>query len=133
VKVLIPDCGICVTSSVSSTLNSRKHRNVRAPNSVRRVVIHERSSLRTLRLSGTTERSGVCSLNLKGDSPGVANAGRVARPASIDATKVRELKAQGLGASEIAKALKIGRASVYRVLEAGSEGRNSCGNAAPGG
>jgi DNA-binding transcriptional regulator LsrR (DeoR family) len=29
------------------------------------------------------------------------------------------LKAQGLGASEIAKALKVGRASVYRVLEAG--------------
>jgi len=29
------------------------------------------------------------------------------------------MKAQGLGASEIAKALKFGRASVYRVLEAG--------------
>jgi hypothetical protein len=28
------------------------------------------------------------------------------------------MKAQGLGASEIAKALKICRASVYRVLEA---------------
>ena len=39
------------------------------------------------------------------------------RPASIDAAQVRELKAQGKGASEIAKALKIGRASVYRVLE----------------
>ena len=40
------------------------------------------------------------------------------RPASIDAPQVRAMKAQGLGASEIAKALKIGRASVYRVLEA---------------
>jgi DNA invertase Pin-like site-specific DNA recombinase len=40
------------------------------------------------------------------------------RPASIDAARVRELKAQGLGPTEIAKALKIGRASVYRVLEA---------------
>jgi DNA invertase Pin-like site-specific DNA recombinase len=39
------------------------------------------------------------------------------RPASIDAARVRELKAQGLGPTEIAKALKIGRASVYRVLE----------------
>jgi hypothetical protein len=29
------------------------------------------------------------------------------------------MKADGLGASEIAKALKIGRASVYRVLDAG--------------
>jgi len=37
-------------------------------------------------------------------------------PASIDVTKVRQLKAKGMGASEIAKALKIGRASVYRVL-----------------
>jgi DNA invertase Pin-like site-specific DNA recombinase len=41
------------------------------------------------------------------------------RPASIDATQVRALKAQGKGASEIAKALKIGRASIYRVLDAG--------------
>lgn len=39
------------------------------------------------------------------------------RPASIDASKVRELKDQGMGASEIARVLKIGRASVYRVLE----------------
>jgi DNA invertase Pin-like site-specific DNA recombinase len=29
---------------------------------------------------------------------------------------VRELKAQGMRPSDIAKALKIGRASVYRVL-----------------
>jgi DNA invertase Pin-like site-specific DNA recombinase len=29
---------------------------------------------------------------------------------------VRKLKADGAGASEIAKALKIGRASVYRLL-----------------
>jgi DNA invertase Pin-like site-specific DNA recombinase len=41
------------------------------------------------------------------------------RPASIDATRVREMKAQDLGATKIAKALGIGRASVYRVLEAG--------------
>jgi DNA invertase Pin-like site-specific DNA recombinase len=41
------------------------------------------------------------------------------RPASIDGDQVRAMKAQGIGASEIAKALKIGRASVYRVLEAG--------------
>jgi DNA invertase Pin-like site-specific DNA recombinase len=39
------------------------------------------------------------------------------RPASIDAAKVRELKAGGMGPTDIAKALKIGRASVYRVLE----------------
>jgi DNA invertase Pin-like site-specific DNA recombinase len=39
------------------------------------------------------------------------------RPPTIDVTKVRELKKKGLGASQIAKALKIGRASVYRALE----------------
>ena len=40
------------------------------------------------------------------------------RPASIDATKVAALKAEGLGATEIAKRLKVGRASVYRLLGA---------------
>jgi DNA invertase Pin-like site-specific DNA recombinase len=39
------------------------------------------------------------------------------RKASIDTAKVKALRAQGMGASDIAKALKIGRASVYRVLE----------------
>jgi DNA invertase Pin-like site-specific DNA recombinase len=38
------------------------------------------------------------------------------RPASIDAAQVRQLKAKGLGPSKIAKALGIGRASVYRAL-----------------
>src|SRR5205085_11419230 len=38
------------------------------------------------------------------------------RPASIDPSKIRDLKHKGLGASEIAKTLKIGRASVYRAL-----------------
>jgi DNA invertase Pin-like site-specific DNA recombinase len=38
------------------------------------------------------------------------------RPPSIDAARVREMKAQGLGTTEIAKALSIGRASVYRAL-----------------
>ena len=38
------------------------------------------------------------------------------RPASIDATKVAALNAEGLGATEIAKRLKVGRATVYRLL-----------------
>jgi DNA invertase Pin-like site-specific DNA recombinase len=38
------------------------------------------------------------------------------RPPSVDAAKVAALKAEGLGATEIAKRLKVGRASVYRVL-----------------
>src|SRR6201995_4768344 len=38
------------------------------------------------------------------------------RKPSIDVDQVRKLKEDGLGPSEIAKALKIGRASVYRAL-----------------
>jgi DNA invertase Pin-like site-specific DNA recombinase len=38
------------------------------------------------------------------------------RPASIDVAKVRAMKAEGMGATEIAKTLKIGRASVYRAI-----------------
>ena len=49
------------------------------------------------------------------------------RPPSIEATRVRELKAQGLGPSEIARALKIGRASVYRVLAEGPLKRQAHG------
>jgi hypothetical protein len=40
------------------------------------------------------------------------------RPDSIDAVRIREMKAQGLGATAIAKVLGIGRASSRRVLEA---------------
>jgi DNA invertase Pin-like site-specific DNA recombinase len=38
------------------------------------------------------------------------------RKASIDPAKVKQMKADGMGPSRIAKALKIGRASVYRAL-----------------
>ena len=38
------------------------------------------------------------------------------RPASIDAARVRQMHAEGAGPTEIARALKIGRASVYRAL-----------------
>ena len=38
------------------------------------------------------------------------------RPASINATKVAALKTEGLKTTKIAKRLKIGRASVYRLL-----------------
>jgi DNA invertase Pin-like site-specific DNA recombinase len=40
------------------------------------------------------------------------------RTATIDAEQVRDLRQQGLGASEIAKRLQIARASVYRALAA---------------
>jgi DNA invertase Pin-like site-specific DNA recombinase len=40
------------------------------------------------------------------------------RPATIDPEAVRTLHEKGLGASQIARELKIGRASVYRALAA---------------
>jgi DNA invertase Pin-like site-specific DNA recombinase len=43
------------------------------------------------------------------------------RPAKIKAEYVAALKAEGLGATEIAARLGIGRASVYRVLEGAAE------------
>ena len=39
------------------------------------------------------------------------------RKPSVDIDKVKELKENGLGASQIARELNIGRASVYRALE----------------
>ena len=41
------------------------------------------------------------------------------RRTSIDVDKVKELVKQGMGATKIARELKIGRASVYRVLQQG--------------
>jgi DNA invertase Pin-like site-specific DNA recombinase len=38
------------------------------------------------------------------------------RKASIDAAKIKQMKADGMGPSAIAKTLRIGRASVYRAL-----------------
>jgi len=45
------------------------------------------------------------------------------RPASISVERVRQLKAQGLGPSEIARTMGIGRASVYRALGETTGGR----------
>jgi len=40
------------------------------------------------------------------------------RPASIDPARIKELHGNGMGAAQIAKAMSIGRASVYRALAA---------------
>ena len=65
----------------------------------------------------------LCSFRRERQLEGIAKAKAAGvykgRPASISAAQVREMKSQGLsGATEIAKALGIGRASVYRVLGA---------------
>ena len=41
----------------------------------------------------------------------------ITRKPSFDVAKARELRASGLGASEIARMLGVGRDSVYRVLD----------------
>jgi DNA invertase Pin-like site-specific DNA recombinase len=42
------------------------------------------------------------------------------RKPSIELAKIKELQAEGLGATDIAKRLGIGRASVYRVMGGGA-------------
>jgi DNA invertase Pin-like site-specific DNA recombinase len=54
------------------------------------------------------QRRGIEAARLKGVYKG--------RPATISPDAVRELRDQGLGATQIAKHLGIGRASVYRAL-----------------
>jgi len=56
------------------------------------------------------QRRGIEAARLKGVYKG--------RPATISTDAVRDLHQQGVGATEIAKRLKIGRASVYRALAA---------------
>lgn len=56
------------------------------------------------------QRRGIEAAKLKGVYKG--------RPPSIRPDDVKELHQQGLGATEIAKRLRIGRASVYRALAA---------------
>ena len=57
------------------------------------------------------QRRGIEAAKLRGDV-------YKGRPVSIRPDDVRELRDQGLGATEIAKRLNIGRASVYRALAA---------------
>jgi DNA invertase Pin-like site-specific DNA recombinase len=56
------------------------------------------------------QRRGIEAAKMKGVYKG--------RPSTIEPHQVQELRAQGLGATEIAKRLRIGRASVYRALAA---------------
>jgi DNA invertase Pin-like site-specific DNA recombinase len=53
---------------------------------------------------------------LEGIADAKARGVRKGRKASIDPAKIIQMKAEGIGPSAIAKALKIGRASVYRSL-----------------
>ena len=80
-----------------------------------RLIKDERRLLEVLAASETNLRR---ERQLEGIAKAKAAGVYKGRPASIDAAKVRELKASGMGPTKIAKALTIGRASVYRVLDA---------------
>jgi DNA invertase Pin-like site-specific DNA recombinase len=54
---------------------------------------------------------------LEGIAKAKAEGAYKGRTASIDVAQVRAMKAEGMGATEIAKALGIHRASVYRLLD----------------
>ena len=56
------------------------------------------------------QRRGIEAAKLRGVYKG--------RPVTIDPERVREMHQQGLGPSQIAKTLRIGRSSVYRALAA---------------
>lgn len=57
------------------------------------------------------QRRGIEAAKLRGDV-------YKGRPSTISPDAVKELRAEGLGATQIAQRLKIGRASVYRLLAA---------------
>jgi DNA invertase Pin-like site-specific DNA recombinase len=54
-----------------------------------------------------------------GSKAAKANGVHMGRHATIDADAVKQLKADGMGATAISKTLNIGRASVYRILKEG--------------
>ena len=54
---------------------------------------------------------------LEGIAKAKAEGAYKGRPPSIDAQRVRDLRATGIGATAIARELRIGRASVYRCLD----------------
>jgi DNA invertase Pin-like site-specific DNA recombinase len=55
---------------------------------------------------------------LEGIAKAKANGVYKGRPAKLPADRVAQLRAEGMGATEIAKKLGMGRASVYRLLSA---------------
>ena len=65
---------------------------------------------------GRVEKHFIRARIMRGVAAAKARGAYKGRPPTIRPEHVKELRQQGLGATEIAKRLKIGRASVYRVL-----------------
>ena len=121
-----------VTITVSSLrMKSRSVASSARPSRVVPVIFSERMIPRAASID-TSTAAGKCFLDMLGvfaefetnlrrerQMEGIAGAKtagvyRGRRPSDVQA--VRELKEQGVGTTAIAKRLKIGRASVYRVL-----------------
>jgi DNA invertase Pin-like site-specific DNA recombinase len=64
------------------------------------------------------ERARILERTNEGTLDAQARGVKFGRKVSVDAAKVNALKAQGVGATEIAKRLRIARATVYKVLSA---------------
>lgn len=69
-------------------------------------------------LVGTLEKHFIKARQKRGIEAAMLKGIYKGRPATISPDAVRELRQQGFGATQIAKRLKIGRASVYRLLAA---------------
>jgi DNA invertase Pin-like site-specific DNA recombinase len=74
--------------------------------------------LTVLGMVGRMEKHFIAARQRRGIEAAKARGVYKGRPATIDPISIRELHQQGIGATEIAKRLKIGRASVYRALAA---------------
>ncbi len=62
------------------------------------------------------ERQRILERTNEGRLEAKAKGVKFGRKPTVDKTKVRVLHGQGLGATEIAKQLKIGRSTIYKVL-----------------
>lgn len=63
------------------------------------------------------ERARILERTNEGRLEAQAKGIKFGRKVSVDASKVKALKAEGIGATDIAKQLKIARATVYKVLK----------------
>ena len=72
--------------------------------------------LTLLGLIGSVEKHFIRARQARGIAARKAAKGSFGRPPSIDPAEIRALRDKGLGASAIASQLKIGLASVYRLL-----------------
>jgi len=118
---LILHCGEMNARKVNGVLPSKR------PNS--RSTLARRPASASLTCSACSPSSRpICARNASLEGIAKAKAAGVyrGRKPSIEAAQVREMRKQGFGATEIAKALGIGRASVYRLLaDASSSGKTA--------